>query len=90
VQVTGRAGTVVVINAHLWHGGQANRTDAPRTAIHAFYCRWDKPQQQYQKALLRAEVQAGLAPGLRRLLALDDPSNDELARQGGPRSGFLK
>jgi ectoine hydroxylase-related dioxygenase (phytanoyl-CoA dioxygenase family) len=89
VCVTGRAGTVVVMNAHLWHGGQANRARAPRTAIHAFYCRWDKPQQQHQKALLRAEVQARLSPDLRRLLALDDPSNDDLAGQGGPRSGFL-
>jgi ectoine hydroxylase-related dioxygenase (phytanoyl-CoA dioxygenase family) len=89
VQVTGRAGTVVVINAHLWHGGQANRAQTPRTAVHAFYCRWDKPQQQHQKAMLRAEVQARLAPDLRELLALDDPLNDELAGQGGPRSGFL-
>jgi ectoine hydroxylase-related dioxygenase (phytanoyl-CoA dioxygenase family) len=90
VPVTGRAGTVIVINAHLWHGGQANRATAPRKALHAFYCRWDRPQQQYQKALLRPEVQARLAPDLRRLLALDDPLNDELAGQDGPRSGFLK
>lgn len=90
VRVTGRAGTVVVMNAHLWHGGQANRARTPRTALHAFYCRWDKPQQQHQKALLRLEVQERLAPGLRRLLALDDPSNDELAGHGGPRSGFLR
>jgi ectoine hydroxylase-related dioxygenase (phytanoyl-CoA dioxygenase family) len=89
VRVTGRAGTVVVMNAHLWHGGHANRASTPRTALHAFYCRWDKPQQQHQKALLRVEVQERLAPGLRRLLALDDPSNDELAGHGGPRSGFL-
>jgi ectoine hydroxylase-related dioxygenase (phytanoyl-CoA dioxygenase family) len=89
VQVTGRTGTVVVMNAHLWHGGQANRASTPRTALHAFYCRWDKPQQQYQKGLLRAEVQERLAPGLRRLLALDDPLNDELAGYCGPRSGFL-
>lgn len=89
VPVMGRAGTVVVINAHLWHGGQSNRARTPRTALHAFYCRWDKPQQQHQKAMLRAEVQARLAPGIRRLLALDDPTNDELAGQGGPRSGFL-
>ena len=89
VRVTGRAGTVVVMNAHLWHGGHANRACTPRTALHAFYCRWDKPQQQHQKALLRVEVQERLAPGLRRLLALDDPSNDELAGHGGPRSGFL-
>jgi ectoine hydroxylase-related dioxygenase (phytanoyl-CoA dioxygenase family) len=89
VRVTGRAGTVVVMNAHLWHGGDANRAGTPRTAVHAFYCRWDKPQQQHQKALLRAEVQERLAPDLRQLLALDDPLNDELAGHGGPRSGFL-
>ena len=41
--------TVVVMNAHLWHGGTANRTSAHRRALHAFYTRWDKPQQQYQK-----------------------------------------
>jgi ectoine hydroxylase-related dioxygenase (phytanoyl-CoA dioxygenase family) len=90
VRVTGRAGTVVVMNAHLWHGGHANRTGAPRTAVHAFYCRRDKPQQQYQKAMLRAEVQERLSPDLRRLLALDDPLNDELAGRDGPRSGFLR
>jgi hypothetical protein len=90
VLVMGRAGTVAVMNAHLWHGGRANRAATPRTAIHGFYCRWDKPQQQYQKALLRAEVQERLGPALRRLLALDDPINDQLAQQCGPRSGFLR
>jgi ectoine hydroxylase-related dioxygenase (phytanoyl-CoA dioxygenase family) len=88
--ITGRAGSVLVINAHLWHGGLANHTSAPRTAVHAFYCRRDKPQQQYQKALLRADVQARLSPGLRRLLALDDPSNDALAQSDTPRTGFLR
>ena len=32
------AGTVVVMNAHLWHGGTANRSAKPRLAMHAFYC----------------------------------------------------
>ena len=90
ILLTGRAGTVLVMNAHLWHGGTANRTDAPRTALHAFYCRRDKPQQQQQKTLLRPEVQAGLSPELRHLLALDDPLNDQLAVSPAPRSGFLK
>ena len=40
------------MNAHLWHGGTANHSSAPRLAMHAFYCRDDKPQQQYQKQLL--------------------------------------
>lgn len=87
--ITGRAGTVVVMNAHLWHGGTANRTSAARTAVHAFYCRSDKPQQQYQKSLLPADVQSRLSPELRALLALEDPLNDELAQSKIPRSGFL-
>ena len=89
VLVTGRAGDVVVMNAHLWHGGTANRTAGRRLALHAFYCRWDKPQQQYQKALLREETVAGLSPALRAVLALDDPRNDALAAESG-RSGFMK
>ena len=78
------------MNSHLWHGGTANRTLSPRLAMHAFYCRRDKPQQQYQKALLSPEVQAALTVELRDMLALDDPANDALSLAGAPRSGFLK
>ena len=87
---TGRAGTVVVVNSHIWHGGLANCTTVPRRAIHAFYARRDKPQQQYQKSLLRPEVQAGLSPELRALLALDDPLNDAVSNGSPPVSGFMK
>ena len=58
--------------------------------MHAFYCRRDKPQQQYQKQLLRPEVQAGLDPALRAILALDDPLNDDVTINAQVRSGFLK
>ena len=88
--LTGRAGTVVVMNAHMWHGGTANRTASHRRAMHVYYTRWDKPQQQYQKRLLRPEVQSRLSPESRRLLALDDPLNDELSSQFSNISGFLK
>ena len=90
VLVTGKAGTIAVMNAHAWHGGTANRTSRPRLAMHAFFCRRDKPQQQYQKALLRPDVQAALTPDLRAILALDDPLNDELSAAVTVRSGFLK
>ena len=90
ILITGKAGTVVVMNAHLWHGGTANRTTAPRCAMHAFYTRWDKPQQQYQKKLLPSKVQARLSPELRRLLALDDPLYDRLCAEVTGQSGFLK
>jgi len=88
--ITGQAGTVVVMNAHMWHGGTANRTARPRCAMHAFYARRDKPQQQYQKRLLRPEVQERLTPTLRKLLALDDPLNDELSSCVERTSGFLR
>jgi ectoine hydroxylase-related dioxygenase (phytanoyl-CoA dioxygenase family) len=88
--VLGRAGSVVVMNTHAWHGGTANRTGNPRRALHAFYTRGDKPQQQYQKALLRPETQARLSPELRRILALDDPRNDEISSKITGMSGFLR
>jgi ectoine hydroxylase-related dioxygenase (phytanoyl-CoA dioxygenase family) len=88
--VTGRAGTVVVMNAHAWHGGTANRTDKERRALHSFFCRHDIPQQQYQKKLLRAETQSALDEKLRRILAIDDPLNDELSSVGSGQSGFMK
>jgi ectoine hydroxylase-related dioxygenase (phytanoyl-CoA dioxygenase family) len=90
VLLTGKAGTVAIMNAHLWHGGTANRTAKPRLAMHAFYCRRDKPQQQYQKQLLRPDVQASLSRELRDILALDDPLNDRVSANVTVRSGFLK
>jgi ectoine hydroxylase-related dioxygenase (phytanoyl-CoA dioxygenase family) len=74
----------------MWHGATANRTNAHRRAMHAFYTRWDKPQQQYQKAMLRPETQRSLPVQVRQLLALDDPLNDELSAAGSGRSGFMK
>ncbi|MDE3198438.1 MAG: phytanoyl-CoA dioxygenase family protein [Acidobacteriota bacterium] len=88
--VTGKAGTVVVMNAHTWHGGTDNRTDKQRRAMHVYYTRSDKPQQQHQKKWVRPEVQARLSPEGRRLLALDDPLNDELCAAGSGKSGFMK
>jgi ectoine hydroxylase-related dioxygenase (phytanoyl-CoA dioxygenase family) len=90
VLVLGAAGSIAVMNAHAWHGGTANRTSAPRLAMHAFYCRRDKPQQQYQKQLLRPDVQDRLSPELRDMLALDDPLNDAVSANVTVRSGFMK
>jgi ectoine hydroxylase-related dioxygenase (phytanoyl-CoA dioxygenase family) len=90
ILVTGKAGTVVVMNAHCWHGGTANRTERPRTALHAFYSRRDKPQQQYQQKLLSADVLAALSAIERRVLAINDPLNDAVTAGNELLSGFLK
>jgi len=88
--VLGTAGTVVIMNAHMWHGATANLTQAPRRAMHVYYTRGDKPQQQYQKKMLRPEVQQRLSPAARRILALDDARNDVLSATGSGMSGFMK
>ncbi len=90
ILITAPAGSAVVCNAHTWHGGTANRTEKPRRAMHGFYCRADRPQQQYQKRLLRPETQARLSTSLRAILALDDAENDRLSAEVAVRSGFLK
>lgn len=90
ILMTGRAGTVIVMNSHLWHGGTANCTSRPRRAMHAYYTRSDKPQQLYQKKYLAPDLQARLSPQLRKLLALDDPENDEISSRITGLSGFLK
>ncbi len=90
VLITGSSGTVVVMNSHLWHGATANRTGKPRRALHAYYTRRDKPQQLYQKQYLRQELQSQLSPQLRKILALDDPLNDEICSRVSKLSGFLK
>jgi ectoine hydroxylase-related dioxygenase (phytanoyl-CoA dioxygenase family) len=86
----GRAGDVVLMNSHLWHGGTANRTAVPRRSLHGFFVRGDQPQQQYQKRLLRPGTQAELSPLLRRVLALDDARNDAVSAAASGKSGFLK
>jgi ectoine hydroxylase-related dioxygenase (phytanoyl-CoA dioxygenase family) len=78
------------MNGHLWHAGTANRSLRRRLALHSFYCRADKPQQQYQKRLLRPETQARRSPEARALLALDDPVNDAVSAGAEGASGFLR
>ncbi|MGH3399286.1 MAG: phytanoyl-CoA dioxygenase family protein, partial [Streptosporangiaceae bacterium] len=68
VQITGRAGTVVIFNSHLWHGGASNRSDRPRRALHCLFTRRDRAQQTDQQAYLRPETLARLSPAARFIL----------------------
>lgn len=70
VLLTASAGTVVVFNAHVWHGGTLNRTAAPRRALHAYFCRRDQPQQLDQRAYLRPETRERLTPAEQYILAV--------------------
>jgi len=60
VLVTGRAGTVVIFNAHLWHGGRLNHSTQLRRGLHGLFCRRDVGQQLVQRDYLRPETRRRL------------------------------
>jgi len=68
VQLVAPAGTVVVFNSHLWHGGIDNRSDRSRRAMHCYFCRRDQPQQTDQRRWLRPETLNRLSPAGRTIL----------------------
>src|ERR1700722_9995628 len=45
VKLVAPAGTVVVFNSHLWHGGTLNRTGSQRRAAHSYFTRRANGQQ---------------------------------------------
>jgi ectoine hydroxylase-related dioxygenase (phytanoyl-CoA dioxygenase family) len=64
------AGTVVIFNSHLWHGGTTNRTDRPRRAVHSYFTRRHQPQQLDQRAYVRPETRRRLTPAARYIVDL--------------------
>lgn len=62
------AGTVVIFNSHVWHGGTLNRTDQPRRALHSYFCRRNQPQQLDQRAFIRPTTYARLSEAARYIL----------------------
>jgi len=70
IRLLGQAGTVVIFNAHLWHGGTRNTTGRPRRALHSYFCRRGRKQQLDQRAYLRPETLARLSPAARHILGV--------------------
>ena len=68
VQITGRAGTVVIFNSHLWHGGTQNRSDRPRRALHSYFTGRGNQQQLDQKKYIRPRTLPRLSPAARFIL----------------------
>ena len=61
VSLSGRAGSVVVFNSHLWHGGRANRTRALRRGVLSYFARRGAPYiQNDHKELLGAATRVRL------------------------------
>jgi ectoine hydroxylase-related dioxygenase (phytanoyl-CoA dioxygenase family) len=68
VRVTGPAGTLVVFNGYLWHGGTLNGTDVPRRGVFQVYSRRDVERQNDQAAALDAKLAERLSPAARYIL----------------------
>jgi ectoine hydroxylase-related dioxygenase (phytanoyl-CoA dioxygenase family) len=68
IQITGKAGTVVIFNSHLWHGGTQNHTNRPRRAMHSYFAHRHLPQQLDQQAYLRVQTYNRLTPAQRHIL----------------------
>jgi ectoine hydroxylase-related dioxygenase (phytanoyl-CoA dioxygenase family) len=79
VVLLGKAGDVVVFNAHTWHGGTLNRTDKPRRAMHGYFTRRHQPQQLDQQKYLRQSTWDGLSPAARVVLGVTEPGEEAAA-----------
>ncbi len=67
----GDVGTVLVYNAHSWHGGTQNRSPHHRRGLHSAYVDRHFAQQTDQRQYLREETRARLSPAARFLLDVD-------------------
>ncbi len=65
------AGTVVVFNSHVWHGGTLNRTANRRRALHSYFTRRHQPQQLDQSRYLRLETKARLSEAALTVLGVE-------------------
>ena len=66
--LTGKAGDVVVFNAHLWHGCTQNRTSRTRRLLHCAFIGREFAQQTDQRQYLRKQTAKRLSPEARLIL----------------------
>lgn len=62
------AGSVMIFNAHTWHGGTVNRNGVRRRVLHGLYVDRDDPQQQDQQKWLTEATASRLTPAQKWLL----------------------
>ncbi len=71
VKLTGKAGSVAVINGHIWHGGTRNESGASRRVLHLAIGRRDLPQQLDERAHLTEALLRRSSPAQRFLLDIE-------------------
>jgi ectoine hydroxylase-related dioxygenase (phytanoyl-CoA dioxygenase family) len=79
--LTGRPGTVAVMNAHTWHGGTLSRSGARRRVLHLSYTRRELPQQLVQREHLTPFLYDRMNAAQRFLLDIEGPRPAEVRRQ---------
>ena len=96
------AGSVLVFDGSLWHGGGANRTSERRLGIAMNYCAGWMRQQENQQLGIPIEIAREFSPRLRKLVGYGlykgllghiDKSTPEYLLDGGPPTpvvGFMK
>ena len=62
------AGSVMIFNAHAWHGGTTNRTGARRRVLHGYFTQRNDPQQQDQQKWITPATLNRLTPSQKWLL----------------------
>ncbi|SHN29377.1 Ectoine hydroxylase-related dioxygenase, phytanoyl-CoA dioxygenase (PhyH) family [Cyclobacterium lianum] len=71
VLIEAPAGSVFIFNSHTWHGGTTNRSEAPRRAIHSYFCRRDQIQQTDQKKYIKTDTLQRISREAAFILGLD-------------------
>ena len=75
ILVTAAAGSLLVTNSHVWHGGMPNRSGGTKLAFHVYFTRRDKPQQTFQEQMIAPETLSAMTPLARWVCAIEDEEN---------------
>ena len=71
IRVTGKAGSIAVINGRIWHGGTRNESGASRRVLHLAIGRRDIPQQFNEREHLTQALHDRAGPAERFLLDIE-------------------
>lgn len=89
VLATAPAGSVIVVNSSIWHGGTRNTSGARRRVLHLTYTRRDLPQQLVQREYLTEALYARLSPAQRFLMDVE-PSPEGMVQRSASRPELAK
>ncbi|TKA76231.1 hypothetical protein B0A55_06391 [Friedmanniomyces simplex] len=76
VFLTGKAGSVLVMNSSLWHSGTLKRSGESRRVLHLTYTRRDLPQQLVQREYLTPGLYERMSKEHRYLLDIEPVRED--------------